>query len=160
MAKESTLTLIPASQYSINRGKKTAEQRSATVNVKHETIVFSKEYIQEYGLDGKFIKFYLDVSKNVLAWKFGMKEDGLDKLSDYKKVKKTNSGKTSVYLMFVGSPLKAFTKLKEVSYRKLPIETYSPQGLLEEGKCHYVVLKNSRSHEKNNTSKEQTSSNC
>lgn len=138
--KKENFNFIP-----FKRAKGEADARSpgdVTVNTKYGSITFSPSYLRDSGLEGKFIKFYVDVDKKALAWKV-LEENSVEGLKDYRHVKKQKSG---VCQLFIGSILKLY-KFKDIMrFKGLKVKTNYPTYL--EGTMCYVKLENGEKWDK------------
>lgn len=120
--------------------KKEARKRGVTVNLKHGYIVFPKAYIIDNGLDGRYLKWFVDIEKKALGWRILEKERSLDALQDYFQLKKVPS--TGVYQLSIRRVLNAFNfSDTNATFSDLEVGTYiSKQEYFNDGTLHYVML--------------------
>lgn len=124
--------------------KKEAKKRGFSINVKYGYILFPKQYVRDNELDGKFIKWFIDVSKRALGWKILDKEDTLNALEDYVQVKPVPS--TGTYQMSIRRVLNAFNfHDKNVCFSDLEVQKYlSKQEFFNDGTIQYLLLDDPR----------------
>jgi hypothetical protein len=118
--------------------EKELERQTVSVNTRYGMITFSKAYVQEKGLDGRFLLFFVDVEKKALAWKkidvttlTGMV--GARKLIGYL----TNG--VMQYKLSIRKILKSFGFRDDYAFNSLIIDSYA--GSIIDGEVDYVVLK-------------------
>lgn len=143
MSRAPSFAFIPEDQLVDNHRLKTLDRHTVTISRKYGTITFSMDYVTDHSLNGKFIKFMADPSKNVIGWKI-LKENNLPSLNGYRQVRvnesivKNTISKTCK--LGVGRLLDAL-KIKDdaSTMRNLKIKTYKAQGFLDED-IDYVEL--------------------
>ncbi len=119
MPREAKFNFMPA----VYNRKNTKSIKSVVSISSHGTIVFNRASIEEYGLNGKYLKFFIDPSKKALGWTI---IDTFNDLSDlkkkeYRKIKPTSYGSCSLSIKSILSELnpdnKKFSQLKIGNYK-------------------------------------------
>ena len=114
--------------------KKSNRKPTVTINKKKQ-IFFSNAYIQKYGADGRFIKFYADVSKKTLGWH--LKNSVTDfkelKIRENRQIKRNKVGVATLQIKSVLEEL----KLPDKDYKQLEVNVFHD---LLFGTIHYVQL--------------------
>ena len=131
MPREKTFTFIPESQL-----KRTGHSFQHYISIsKSAVMTFSKSTIEEYDLNGKYVKLYADVSKKTIAWTIFERGSQSD-LSGLRELKAYSSG---VLQLSIGKLLKSIDFKLKTSLKKLPVFEYN--DLLEKKTYHYVELR-------------------
>lgn len=102
---------------------KTIEQskRTVTINTKQSTLFFSITDPEAVVMIGKYVRFYIDVEKNVLAWKIFEKGEIAD-MKDIKQVEeRSNKGRRTIIRAQIGTALRALKYPPNKSFKKLPL---------------------------------------
>lgn len=131
MSKEAKFHFMPVHNVDIRKENKT------TINInKRGIITFSRRYVEENGLRGKYVKFYVDIDKKTLGWQvigvFNELSD-LKKKKEYRKIKTTGSGNSTISLI----PILKKINPDGNNYTKLTVDTYVDTLF---GKMQYVRL--------------------
>ena len=131
MPREKTFNFIPETQL---KSSSHAFQHHVSIT-RLAVMVFSKGAVEEYGLIGKYIKFYADPTKKTIAWTIfdrGTQGDlvGLRELKAYK---------NGIVQTSIGRLLKSIDVKPKGSMNKLPVFEYN--DLLEKKTYCYVELK-------------------
>lgn len=137
MSRERTFNFIPSSQLEDTREKDMIVSFYKAGN----QLVFSKKYYQIDVIKNKFIRFYVDVSKRTLAWRY-LEEKSFGELKDYAQIKEVVQGKkgNTIVKAYVPQSCVDALKLKEESkYNKLEVHKYKPGGLLDIGEEYYYI---------------------
>lgn len=142
MAREATFNFIPASQMANHSDA----ELIVSYNKTQRQLFFSSKSKEALDMIGKFVRFYVDVQKNTLAWHIFEKEKGFEALTDLKEVKsikiKTGpGGKYSSIKIIVQIPIEAIRSLKikpDGSYKKMVVKKYKPISLLTENQFYYI----------------------
>ena len=139
MPREKNFTFIQESQLA---SKRVGNKHVASVNGKHAQLRFSKEYIMDNKLDGKYVKLHADKSKRAIGWTF-LREKELGKLKGYRKLTLNNKlvggYPTLTCTLHIGVLLRSMG-IKDGSWVQLPIEKFTEPGLLDTKTYHYVEL--------------------
>lgn len=122
--------------------RKLERKRGFTVNLKHGIITFPKSYIVDNGLDGKYLKWFIDVEKKALGWKILATESDLKELEDYIRIKSIPSN--GIYQMSIKRVLNTFHFADtNVTFKDLEVQKYlSKSNFYNDGVLHYVQLEN------------------
>lgn len=140
MSRETSYNFLPENVVVLNHKIGRKSQESVSVNVKWGHIMFSNEYVKNRGLDGKYIKFYVDVEKNALAWRVFTNSDGLEELKGHRRVTKYRSGDYFHYILSIAPILKSMN-LKKEAYRGLKVRKYQFNGGYMDGIINYDYVK-------------------
>lgn len=135
MPRESTFNLIPENLFS-RKSCVNKDFWQATVSKKYGFITFSKKYVEQRGLYGKFIKFYADTDKNIIAWRV-FTTGGLDDIKNYRQLKKNEY---DLYKFSISSIINSL-KLKDESYKGLIVKQYNTTYSHLEGVVSYDYVK-------------------
>jgi hypothetical protein len=140
MSREAQFNFIPVIQLESIQKQKEKLQEYVSLNTKHGTITFSKEYAQRKGLDGTILLFFADTEKKALGWR-KFSEDSLPGMSGARKLNKSvvQSTGSVIYQMSIKKIVNNFNFKKEYNFKRMPIETYTRSVL--DGQVDYVVLK-------------------
>lgn len=132
MPREAKFNFMPVHTIDTHKNNK------ATVNVNKQGIItFSRQYVEENGLKGKYIKFYVDINKKTLGWQV---ISSFDELSDLKKKKEYRKITISKIGSSIVSLVPILKKLNPngANYTKLTVDTYADTLF---GKIYYIKLK-------------------
>lgn len=144
MSRAPTFAFIPEEQLVEKHKIRTLDKYVVTISPKYGTISFSMDYIRDHSLNGKFIKFVADPTKNVIGWR-ALKEGSLPSLRGYRQVKvkeyTVGNSITRTCKLGIGELLEALKVHKDKKTLKaLPIKNYKSQELLVDGGVDYVDL--------------------
>lgn len=115
---------------------------TVSISVKFGIISFSKNYIRNKKLDGKYVRFYVDKDKKTLGWRVVNEQGNLDVLKGLKRIVPT--GKDVIYRLSIKSILnKMGITDTSKSYTKLEVQEYIHNGGHLDGviKYDYVTIK-------------------
>lgn len=135
--KDATFNFEPITLANLSRKK--SRQKGVTVNIQRGTIIFSKQYIEDNHLAGKYIKFFVDTKKLALGWSLIEKTSFLTDLKEYKQIK---LGKAKVYLLSIATAVKQFNFSVNVkTFKGLQVKKYLCQYNSQPRTIYYVILK-------------------
>tara|TARA_R100000789_G_C3003565_1_gene149506 strand:+ start:365 stop:802 length:438 start_codon:yes stop_codon:yes gene_type:complete len=130
--REATFNFLPFKKARIKEEEK--KSGDITINTKWNTFIPSPRYIRDHALDGKYIKFFVDIPKKALAWKV-LRENELADMSDYKQIKGSKIGAFQLSI----KPILDLYKFKvPMKFKDLKVKTYNTSYL--EGQMYYVKL--------------------
>ncbi len=140
MAREATFTFIPAHQ--VDRIHEGGEWTVTIMTKPAKAMSFPSKHPETISLIGKYLNFYVDQSKNTIAWKVFAKGDLAD-LTNAMPVRqhefKTGNSISSSVKVSITKALNALKFEEGKSYKKLIVKKYRPQGMLNDGKDYYYV---------------------
>lgn len=104
---------------------------------KHVQIIFPGEVIRIYDLEGKHMKFYVDVAKKAIAWRVIEGNTSLDDLNKARvcKIQKNGIWAVSILKMVNAAGL----EIKE-GRKHIPVKTYDSKDILAQMKFSYIEL--------------------
>lgn len=127
------LNLIPLHQLGANVPK--ANGAYATFSPKTGHLLFSREYIIQKGLANRFLRFYADQEKKVLAWSPIVDKE----LTGWKKPKQIRNYTGSYVCTIPAETLRTFLGLTQTeTFKKMPIQTYKDGNLI--GEVDFIEL--------------------
>lgn len=132
--REAKFNFIPESQL----GGSNATPLSVSFNTKTRLLSFGRRSDGVKDIIGKHVKFYVDTTKNTLAWRM-FSEGNLGDLKDMHQIKSRKVGNSEAIRLYV--PHRAYNALKlstEKKYNGMNVNSYKPAGLLTEEEFHYI----------------------
>lgn len=119
------------------RGAKDPTELAPTVGVstKHKKIVFGKVALREMGMAHKWVRFYIDPSKNIIGWRIRDKVEQSE-MKVWKLCKPHAS--TGVWSMSIVKLLNEFGTLKQEKYSP-EIQKYRDVGAMGTGDVYYFI---------------------
>ncbi len=91
-------------------------------------------------LIGKYLEWFVDTEKNVLGWKV-FKDGELSDLKNASQVTEYVYKGKSIIRASVALPLKGLDYTDGMSYKKLEVQKYKQQGMLNDGKSiNYIEI--------------------
>ena len=127
----------------VEKKVKSHRKRGFNINTRYGSLTFPKSYVEDNTLDGKYIKWFLDVDRKAFGWKIlgESKEEMLPDLKGYIQVKKQPS--TGVYQFQVKRVLNTFQFKEEVCFKDLEVQRYvNNHDSFYNGTIHYLILDN------------------
>lgn len=135
--KQPKFNLTPAHQVTPKEIEKS--KRTVTINTKMGYMFFPIADAEAQMMVGKFLQFYVDVGKNVLAWKI-FSEGKLDELEYMKKVEKyVHNGQDQCIKVSITKAMKTLSFAKGFVFKKLELGVYNSTELIGEDRHYYYV---------------------
>lgn len=139
MIKTTTRTMY-FTPYIPQKGKKKDESAPcfAAVDVKHGTLRLSKRTLIDLGMEGKFVKLYVDPDREAIGWQI-RSDAPVDELKVklWRLVKSNSSGQAAISISGI---LKQFRNLEEKTYKRLEIKKYVPQNqVMDAGQAYFYI---------------------
>jgi len=130
------------------KGEKNVNKKKrhiASINLKHNILTLSMDYVNDKKLEGKFIKFFVDTDNKAIAWKImkGIPLEYLEKNFRRIKVsrKTSKAGYSAVTCQFsLKSLISALNITTRSSFTKLPIQEYDYKKMYGDV-LNYIELK-------------------
>lgn len=147
MGREAKFNFIPAHQVS----KLFADDREFKVTLRTKgamMISFPSNHPETKNLVGKYLQFFVDTEKNTLAWKVFEHGTFTDLMECMPVRSNKTTGESFTINVSCSIALRNLTFEKDVIYKKLPVEKYGQQGMLNDGKKFYYITVPKKAQEK------------
>lgn len=132
MAREATFTFVPETQLT----SRSSDPEFRVTITQSGMLYIPREVIEIYDLDKKYFKFYADVQKKAIAWKY-FSEGDLGELQKIRKIGITPNGAGQISINKLLSAIGVKDLIGSIS--DIPVRTYKPQDLLSE-EVNYIIV--------------------
>lgn len=140
MIKETTRKMHLLS-YTPKRGRRKdqSEVPTVTVFIEQGRMQFPRYAVEQMQMNGKFVRFYYDPVKKIIAWKVETKIEH----ADMKLWKVCRTHKNGVWSVSIGKMIELFQLGKKgfsAIYRNVPIEKYREIGIMTKPNDTYFFI--------------------
>lgn len=141
MAIQETKRKINFIPFTVKKGRDKDTSPAPTMTLNQGKLRFSKSLITELDLNGKFVRFFYEPSRNIVGFRVE-EQINQEVMKDWKMVRQSSNGNWTVTITKI---LAFFHRgLESKSFEKMPVKKYVEMtSMLDRGETfYYVVLSN------------------